>query len=317
MLSLLAILLAATVQAQGNGTSNDINVLPLPTKYDIGSEVTCLSSDFQITVDSSASRDLHDAIGRTVEHLQSCQHQYLSIHHGSEFFPNGAECSHWVSNLALSFEGDEHKISTILDGAVQRPEDRIKWESYHLIVPTNGTATLSSVSALGLFRGLTTFETLFYYLPEQSDYNSQTMSKRWNWQGGWLYAPFGPYEIWDKPAFGWRSVLVDTSRNFFSTKSLKSVSTKLLVGVIMAENQILDGMSMVKLNVFHWHITDSQSWPLDLASYPELAKAGAYSLSRKYTEDDIKELVQYAGEVRQVSVQQMAYELISGREVSM
>jgi hexosaminidase len=56
-------------------------------------------------------------------------------------------------------------------------------------------------------------------------------------------------------------------------------------------------MSMVKLNVFHWHITDSQSWPLDLSGFPELARAGAYSLSRKYTEDDIQGLVQYAGEV--------------------
>ena len=79
----------------------------------------------------------------------------------------------------------------------------------------------------------------------------------------------------------------------------------------MAENQILDGMSMVKLNVFHWHITDSQSWPLDLASYPELAKAGAYSLSRKYTEDDIKDLVQYAGGVRPVSALETPYELIT------
>lgn len=57
-------------------------------------------------------------------------------------------------------------------------------------------------------------------------------------------------------------------------------------------------MSMVKLSVFHWHITDSQSWPLDLSDYPELAEKGAYSKSRKYTEDDITSLVQYAGEVR-------------------
>lgn len=57
-------------------------------------------------------------------------------------------------------------------------------------------------------------------------------------------------------------------------------------------------MSMVKFNVFHWHITDSQSWPLDLGAYPELAAKGAYSTSRKYTEDDITGLVQYAGEVR-------------------
>jgi hexosaminidase len=211
------------VQGSVDTSSYDINVLPLPTNYTIGQEVICLASDFQITVDQSASQDLHDAIGRTLEHLQGCKHEYLSIYHGSEFFPNGQECQNWLSTLVLSFEGGSYSSSSILDGAIQKPEDRIDWESYHLTVPTNGTATLSSVSALGLFRGLTTFETLFYYLPEQSDYNAPTMSKRWNWEGGWLYAPFGPYEIWDKPAFGWRSVLVDTSRNFFSIKSLQAV----------------------------------------------------------------------------------------------
>lgn len=55
---------------------------------------------------------------------------------------------------------------------------------------------------------------------------------------------------------------------------------------------------MVKFNVFHWHITDSQSWPLDLAAYPELADKGAYSISRKYTEDNIRDVVEYAGHVR-------------------
>jgi hexosaminidase len=225
MLQLLAIFLlqGSSVLAATNTAEYGLNVLPLPTKYDIGSEVICLSSDFQISVDPAASQDLHDAIGRTLEHLQDCKHEYLSIWHGSEFFQDSSECKHWLSSLVLSFDSNTHSSSSILDGAIQQPEDRMEWEAYHLTVPTNGTATLTSASALGLFRGLTTFEALFFYLPEQSDYSSQMMSKRWNWQGGWLYAPFGPYEIWDKPAFGWRSVLVDTSRQFFSIKSLKSV----------------------------------------------------------------------------------------------
>lgn len=205
-------------------TGYGLNVLPLPTKYDTGSEVICLSTDFQISVDSSASQDLHDAIERTLEHLKESKHEYLSIWHGSEFFKDTSECQYWLSSLVLSFDGDAHPTKSILDGAIQQPEERVEWEAYHLTVPTNGTATLTAASALGLFRGLTTFEALFFYLPEQSDYSSQMMTMRWNWRGGWLYAPFGPYEIWDKPAFGWRSVLVDTSRQFFSIKSLRSVS---------------------------------------------------------------------------------------------
>lgn len=45
------------------------------------------------------------------------------------------------------------------------------------------------------------------------------------------------------------------------------------------------------------HITDSNSWPLDLSSHPELAQNGAYGPDQKYTDSDIKQIVQYAGEV--------------------
>jgi hypothetical protein len=45
------------------------------------------------------------------------------------------------------------------------------------------------------------------------------------------------------------------------------------------------------------HITDSNSWPLDLSSHPELAREGAYGPDQKYTDADIKHIIRYAGEV--------------------
>jgi hypothetical protein len=45
------------------------------------------------------------------------------------------------------------------------------------------------------------------------------------------------------------------------------------------------------------HIIDSQSWPLDLAAFPELAEKGAYSKEKRYSEDDIRWIVAYAGKV--------------------
>ena len=53
-------------------------------------------------------------------------------------------------------------------------------------------------------------------------------------------------------------------------------------------------MSYNKLNILHWHITDTHSFPLQLESMPELAKYGAYSSSKVYSPSDIKSLVQYA-----------------------
>lgn len=46
-------------------------------------------------------------------------------------------------------------------------------------------------------------------------------------------------------------------------------------------------MAMVKMNVFHWHMTDSQSFPLVLKSHPDLSTIGAYSSDKVYTIQDI------------------------------
>lgn len=50
---------------------------------------------------------------------------------------------------------------------------------------------------------------------------------------------------------------------------------------------------MVKLNTFHWHMTDSQSFPLVLKSHPDLSKLGAYQPSKIYTEKDISDVFEY------------------------
>ena len=56
----------------------------------------------------------------------------------------------------------------------------------------------------------------------------------------------------------------------------------------------LDAMSWVKLNQFHWHIVDSQSFPLQLPSFPELANSAAYSNSSVYSAEDVQDIVSYA-----------------------
>lgn len=49
-------------------------------------------------------------------------------------------------------------------------------------------------------------------------------------------------------------------------------------------------MAMVKLNVFHWHITDSHSFPLVIKSHPYLHQYGAYSPDKIFTADDVKDV---------------------------
>lgn len=89
----------------------------------------------------------------------------------------------------------------------------------------------------------------------------------------------GSAMIEDEPEFKHRGISLDTSRNFISVDALK---------------RTINGMAMVKLNVFHWHLTDSQSFPLLLKSHPDLAEWGSYSLDKVYEPSDVREIVKYA-----------------------
>lgn len=85
--------------------------------------------------------------------------------------------------------------------------------------------------------------------------------------------------ISDSPAFVHRGLLVDTSRNYLSVPVIK---------------KIIDAMSYDKLNVFHWHLTDTHSFPFVSTREPRLSLYGAYSSAKVYRPEDIKELVHYA-----------------------
>lgn len=85
----------------------------------------------------------------------------------------------------------------------------------------------------------------------------------------------------DKPIYPYRGILLDTSRNYISVETIK---------------RTLEGMAASKLNTFHWHITDSQSFPYVSKTRPELSQLGAYSPEKIYSPDDVKDIIDYAKE---------------------
>lgn len=106
--------------------------------------------------------------------------------------------------------------------------------------------------------------------------------------------------IEDHPRFGWRGMHLDVSRHFFDKEFIK---------------QYLDYLAMLKMNVFHWHLTDSQGWRIEIKKYPRLTQTGAFRVQRPgerfaealpqkpgelvnyggyYTQADIKEVIAYA-----------------------
>lgn len=92
--------------------------------------------------------------------------------------------------------------------------------------------------------------------------------------------------ITDEPVYPHRGILLDTSRNYIPVDVIK---------------RTLDGMASSKLNTFHWHITDSHSFPYVSKSQPTLSKLGAYSPSQVYTPENVADLVSYA-KVRGVKI---------------
>ncbi|MGL4986400.1 MAG: beta-N-acetylhexosaminidase [Treponemataceae bacterium] len=95
----------------------------------------------------------------------------------------------------------------------------------------------------------------------------------------------------DNPQFSWRGLMLDTARSFFSVEFIE---------------KLLDAMSLHRLNRFHWHLTDDQSWRIPIEEYPNLIEIGARSqdprvtypkTARKkmhYTHDEIRRVVEFA-----------------------
>jgi hexosaminidase len=99
----------------------------------------------------------------------------------------------------------------------------------------------------------------------------------------------------DHPRFAWRGLLLDSGRHFQSVAEIE---------------KLIDWMSLNKLNVLLWHLTEDQGWRLEVPKYPELTSIGA---CRKavgldveltgspdkpycgfYTEAQVREIVRYA-----------------------
>ncbi|AXT60225.1 beta-N-acetylhexosaminidase [Aquimarina sp. AD10] len=131
-------------------------------------------------------------------------------------------------------------------------------ESYNLEV-TNQSIKLHAVTDIGVLRGL---ETLYQLL---------------NFETNHFYIP--SIKIIDAPRFPWRGLMIDVARHFQPLDVLK---------------RNLDAMSAVKLNVFHWHLTDDQGFRVESKTHPKLHELG--SDGQYYTQQQIKEVISYAGD---------------------
>jgi hexosaminidase len=159
-------------------------------------------------------------------------------------------------------------------------------EGYKLNVTPN-TVSITANKAAGLFYGM---QTLLQLLPKEIESSTEVKNVSWS---------VPATTISDKPRFGWRGLMFDVSRHFFTKQDVK---------------EYIDQMVRFKYNLLHLHLTDDEGWRIQIEGLPKLTEVGAWNVKKVgyfgsftpptpdepkdyggfYTQNDIKELVQYA-----------------------
>lgn len=159
-------------------------------------------------------------------------------------------------------------------------------EGYTLQV-TSDKVTIHANKSAGLIYGL---QTLFQLLPPQIESNKKEDNVSWQ-------VPH--IEIVDYPRVGWRGLMLDVSRHFFTVDEVK---------------KYINNMVKYKFNMFHWHLTDDEGWRIEIKSLPKLTEVGAWRTEQIgwfgdfeqpdkdapknyggfYTQDEIRDVINYA-----------------------
>ena len=146
---------------------------------------------------------------------------------------------------------------TIKTGGTSKPVQELgEDESYHLKVSPTGVE-LTAANPLGILHGLQTFLQLVHITPQGFAAPAVTID--------------------DEPRFAWRGLMIDSGRHFMPVDVIE---------------RNLDGMEAVKMNVFHWHISDDQGFRIESKVYPLLYMQGSHGLF--YTQEQVAQVIQYA-----------------------
>jgi hexosaminidase len=166
-------------------------------------------------------------------------------------------------------------------------------EGYELAITPTGIR-LTAPEPAGIFYGLQTLRQLLPPDRERAGFRFAAVLPR-------ATTTLPACTIRDQPRFGWRGMMLDVSRSFFTIAYVK---------------RYIDLMARYKFNVFHWHLTDDQGWRIEIKALPRLTQVGAWRAPRTgrwwnrenpipgepqtyggfYTQDEIRDVVRYAAE---------------------
>ncbi len=173
----------------------------------------------------------------------------------TDFEPSSSAPKTYINSVSVQQNAtDPVNVHKPLAGAVD--------ESYTLSISTDGRVSITSVSSIGILYALETFTQLFY----QHSGNAG------------VYTPYAPVTIVDSPKFPHRGLNLDVARNYYSPSDIM---------------RTLDALSWNKFNRLHLHLTDAQSWPVDIPALPELSLKGAYMKGLSYSPEVLADILQY------------------------
>jgi len=133
-------------------------------------------------------------------------------------------------------------------------------EYYELYVDKTGAVTIKAHTVWGVLHALETTAQLF------------------EWNGKNFVVQRVPLSIIDQPRFPWRGFMVDCARHYMPFTKLR---------------QIVDTLATFKMNVLHMHLSDAQSFPMEVPALPGLANS-AFSPKAVYSTKDMTDFITYA-----------------------
>ncbi|MDB5019515.1 MAG: beta-N-acetylhexosaminidase [Pedobacter sp.] len=198
---------------------------------------------------------------------------YLQLHLS---IPTGSFITPYTSSLTPT-------IKLIIN---QQANPSLGKEGYQLTVLPK-SITIKANQSAGLFYGV---QTLFQLFPKEIESKELVSGKRW---------AVPCVDITDYPKLGWRGLMFDVARHFFTKDEVKLY---------------IDAMAKYKFNLLHLHLTDDEGWRVEIKGLPRLTEVGAWNVKKVgtfgdfipptadeprtyggfYTQNDIKEIVQYA-----------------------
>jgi len=254
----LLVLIMLMVVSTVSGQMNTVQLIPQPAEVQVLSGSWMLSGRTAITYNLPEGRSVADML---VQKLNK---------------PTG-----------FKLTAKQGQAGTIQLNLNTTPDPKIGQEGYTLVSSSQGVIIVANQPA-GLFYGM---QTLLQLFPKEIE-NRDTVKANWT---------VPEVKIADYPRFAWRGLMLDVSRNFFTREEVK---------------RYIDEMARFKLNTFHWHLTDDNGWRIEIKALPRLTEVGAWRVPRAgqfgertnpepgeaatdggfYTQDDIREIIQYARE---------------------